>query len=192
MEIKISDMIAQNMELKEGDAEVLDALIPVKEFAKGTILLRAGEIAKESYFVIKGCVRSYHLVDGEDRTTAFFVEEDAVSSLLSYTNQTPADHFFSCVEDSVLAVLNYHKEKILYEKYPEMESMCRLHIEQEYGKQQQILSDYLTKNPEERYLLLMKTNPELVNRVPQYILATYLGVQPESLSRIRKRIAQAG
>jgi len=189
MEYKTSTLIAENMSLSEDEAQLIDELIPVKEFSKGTILLEEGRIAKDCYFTIKGCVRSYYLVDGEERTTSFFVEEEAITSLTSYVQRKPANHYFSCVEDSVLAVLNYDKEKELYKSFPQLETLCRLSIEQEYGKQQEILANYLTKNPEERYLLLMKTKPELLQRVPQYHLASYLGVQPESLSRIRKRIA---
>lgn len=190
MDIKISAMIAQNMALDESEYGLIDELIPVKAFPKGTILLQAGAVAHDAYFVIKGCVRSYQEVDGVDNTTAFFIEGDAVASLLSYNQQVPANHYLACVEDSQLAVLNYEKEQVLYKRFPELESLCRQHIELEYGKQQEVFSNYLTKSPEERYLLLMETQPELLHRVPQYILATYLGVKPESLSRIRKRIAQ--
>jgi CRP-like cAMP-binding protein len=190
MELKISALIANEMNLSSEEIEVVDALIPVKEFKKGHILLQDGNIAKECYFTIKGCVRSYQITGGEEKTTQFFVEGDPIASLLSYLNKTPANHFLECIEDSILAVLSFENEKILYNKYPKFEALCRYSIEQEFGKQQEILKNYLTKNPEERYLILQETRPELLQRVPQYYLATYLGVQPESLSRIRKRIAK--
>lgn len=189
-EIAISDLIGQNMPLSIEESALLDKLIPIVHFPKGTILLEEGKISKDSYFAIKGCVRSYRIIEGEEKTTAFFVENDSIASLRSYNQQVPANHFLACVEDSVLAVLNYHKEKELYKRFPKLESLCRESLEAEYAQQQEVLANYLTKNPEERYLMLMKTKPELLNRVPQYLLASYLGVQPESLSRIRKRIAK--
>jgi len=189
MQNEIVNLISRYISLNEEETGAIAECIPIKSFSKGTILLKAGEISTDSYFVIKGCVRSYFIINDEERTTAFYIEEDAVASLTSYTKQTPAKHFLSCVEDSTLAVLNYEKEKELYERVPKFESLCRISMEQDFGKQQQELADFITSSPEERYLNLLETRPELLNRVPQYHLASYLGVKPESLSRIRKRVA---
>jgi CRP-like cAMP-binding protein len=190
MELKISDLIAKEMFLTPEEIEAVDTLIPIKEFKKGRLLLEEGSIAKECYFNIKGCVRSYQILNGEEKTTQFFIEGDPIASLLSYLNKTPANHYFECIEDCTLAVLSFDNEQRLYKQYPKFEALCRNSIEQEFGKQQEVLQNYLTRNPEERYLMLQETRPELLQRVPQYHLATFLGVQPESLSRIRKRIAQ--
>jgi CRP-like cAMP-binding protein len=192
MDLRISEMIAPHMPLSQEEAGLVDECIPIKEFKAGEVLLKEGQIARYCYFVIQGCVRSYHIVNGEERTTGFYVEEESIAPLASYLGQVPAHHFLACVEDSVLAVLHYDRERELYQKLPKMESLCRTSIEEEYGKQQALLQDYLTKNPEERYLMLQKNRPELLQRIPQYHLATFLGVQPESLSRIRKRIARKG
>ncbi|GAP43128.1 protein containing cAMP-binding domain of CRP [Lentimicrobium saccharophilum] len=190
MELKISDLIAKEMFLTPEEIEAVDTLIPIKEFKKGRLLLEEGSIAKECYFNIKGCVRSYQILNGEEKTTQFFIEGDSIASLLSYLNKTPANHYFECIEDYTLAVLSFDNEQKLYKQHPKFEALCRNSIEQEFGKQQEVLQNYLTRNPEERYLMLQETRPELLQRVPQYHLATFLGVQPESLSRIRKRIAQ--
>jgi CRP-like cAMP-binding protein len=190
MEIKISEMMAREMPLTPEEAKFVDEMIPIQSFQKGEILLEEGQIARDCYFTIEGCVRSYQLIDGDERTTHFYVEGDPIASMTSYLNKTPANHYLACVEDSVLAVLHYDNELKLYKKLPRLEALCRTNIEQEFGKQQEILQHYLTKNPEERYLMLLKTRPELLQRIPQYHLASFLGVQPESLSRIRKRIAQ--
>lgn len=178
------------MPISDQEALALAECIPVKEYPKGTILLRAGQVARDSYFNIKGLVRRYYLADGEEKTTSFFTEEQAISSLNSYLHKIPSDHFLSCVEDCTLAVLNYDKEIELYKRVPKFESLCRVSMEEEFGKQQAALAAFITKSPEERYLHLLQTQPELIHRVPQYHLATYLGVKPESLSRIRKRVAQ--
>ncbi len=189
MEIRVSDMMAEEIQLSDAERVTVDQLIPIKKYNKGQVLLQAGEVAKACYFNIKGCVRSYQIKDGEERTTQFYVEGEPIASLLSYLNKTPATHYLECVEESTLAVLYYENEQELYSIHPKFESLCRTSIEQEFGKQQEILQNYLTKNPEERYLMLQETRPDLLHRVPQYHLATFLGVQPESLSRIRKRIA---
>ncbi len=190
MEYKISQMVQQEISLGPEEMDLVDELIPVKAFKAGTVLLEEGKVARDCYFTIEGCIRSYQVVKGDERTTDFFVEGEPVASLASYLAQTPANHYLACVEDSVLAVLNYDKEKELYRRIPAMESLCRVSIEKEFAKQQGLLQNYLTKNPEERYKMLQQTRPELLQRVPQYHLASFLGVQPESLSRIRKRIAK--
>lgn len=177
------------MPLTTEEKAAVDRLIPIKKYKKGHILLKEGNVSKECFFNINGCVRSYQIKDGEERTTQFFVEGEPIASLLSYLNKTPANHYFECVEDTTVAVLSYANEQELYQSHPKFEALCRASIEQEFGKQQEILQNYLTKNPEERYLMLQETRPDLLQRVPQYHLATFLGVQPESLSRIRKRIA---
>lgn len=188
MEIKSSTLF--EIPLTEAEAKIVDELIPVRTFRKGTLLLKERQIATEAYHIIKGCIRLYYLTDGEERTTAFFTEDQSVASMTSYVNQVPADHYLECVEDCTLTVLNYHKEKELIQKFPKFESLCRVSMEQNYGESQSLLANYITKSPEARYLHLLETRPDLLNRVPQYHLASYLGVKPESLSRIRKRLAQ--
>jgi CRP-like cAMP-binding protein len=187
---KMSAMMAENLPMSEEEKQAIDECIPIKNFEKGTILLREGQVAKDSYFNLKGCVRHYYIIDGEEKTTAFYTEGESIASLSSYVNKTPANHYLECVEDCTLAVLNYDKERELYGRVKGFESLCRASVEEDLGKQQQLLAAYITKSPEDRYLDLLKNRPELLQRVPQYHLASYLGVKPESLSRIRKRIAE--
>ncbi|MBR9860973.1 Crp/Fnr family transcriptional regulator [bacterium] len=188
----MSEMISQEMEVSPEEATFLDACIPIKNFKKGDILLREGQVANNCYFTIQGCVRQYYLSDGDEHTTAFFIEEQSIASMTSYLNRTPASHFLECVEDCTLAVLNFDKEKELYDRYPKYESLCRMSMEEDFGKQQERMAKFITSSPEKRYLDLLEYQPGLMNRVPQYVLASYLGVKPESLSRIRKRVAQKG
>lgn len=180
------------MDLNEEETRAIIECIPVKEYKKGHILLREGQISTESYFNIKGCVRMYYIMDGDERTTFFYTEDEAIASLNSYLNKVPANHYLECVEDCTLAVLSFEKEKELYQRFPKFESLCRMSMEEDFGKQQEILAKYITTSPEDRYLDLLKNRPELLQRVPQYHLASYLGVKPESLSRIRKRVSLKG
>lgn len=189
MENEISRLISRFLTLNEEETKAIIECIPIKTFPKGTLLLREGQISRESYFNIEGCVRKYYLVDGEEKTTEFYIEEESIASLQSYTNKVPANHYFECVEDCKLAVLGYEKEQELFKRVPKFESLCRVSVEEDFGKQQEALAKFITSSPEERYLNLLENRPGLLQRVPQYHLASYLGVKPESLSRIRKRIA---
>lgn len=163
--------------------------IPVRNVPKGTILLRADEVSGECYFVLKGCVRQYYVVDGAEKTTAFFTEAQAVVSVASYSSQLPASHYLSCTEDCILIVGDFNQEKTMYAEFPKLEVITRGMMEQDYGKAQETLAAFIISSPEDRYLDLQQTRPDLLQRVPQHQLASYLGVTPESLSRIRKRIA---
>ena len=189
MESDIVRLISRFLTLNEEESRAFTECIPIKSFAKGTILLREGQTSRDSYFVIEGCVRKYYIIDGEERTTEFYVEDESVASLQSYKNKTPANHYFECVEDSKLAVLSYEKEQELYKRVPKYETLCRMSMEEDFGLQQEVLAKFIISSPEERYKSLLETRPDLIQRIPQYHLASYLGVKPESLSRIRKRIA---
>ncbi|TJY35978.1 Crp/Fnr family transcriptional regulator [Pontimicrobium aquaticum] len=189
MENEIVTLISRYLELTSEETFAFAECIPIKTFKKGDILLREGQVSRDSYFVIKGCIRKYYIIDGEERTTEFYVEDESVASLQSYKNRTPANHYFECVEDCRLAVLNYDKEQELFKRVPKYEALCRMSMENDFGEQQEALAKFITSSPEERYKNLLETRPDLLQRVPQYHLASYLGVKPESLSRIRKRIA---
>lgn len=189
MENEIVKLISRYLELTNEEASAFAECIPIKSFKKGDLLLREGQVSRDSYFVIEGCVRKYYIIDGEERTTEFYVEDESVASLQSYKNKTPANHYFECVEDCKLAVLNYDKEQELFKRVPKYEALCRMSMESDFGEQQEALAKFITSSPEERYKNLLEIRPDLLQRVPQYHLASYLGVKPESLSRIRKRIA---
>jgi len=160
----------------------------VKEFKKGAVILKEGVICKECFSVIKGCFREYILKDGEEKTTAFFTEGDPIASFTSATSNKPSKHYLECTEDSVLTVSNQDLEKKMIQKIPRLESIIRLEVEKNAGKEHDNLTTFITSSPEERYLHLQKNRPDLFNRIPQHQIASYLGIKPESLSRIRKRL----
>jgi CRP-like cAMP-binding protein len=173
------------------EAELADiaANLTVHTYEKGTVLLREGEISTKCYFVLKGCVRQYFLVDGEEKTTAFFTEEQSVVSFTSYSQQVPCNHYFACVEETTAMVGDPRNEAEMYERFPKLATLTREMMEQDFGKTQEEFAMFVTSSPEERYRHLLARRPELLQRVPQHQIASYLGVTPESLSRIRKRIS---
>lgn len=175
--------------LNEREVKDIAENIVVQTFKKGAILLNEGEIASKCYFILQGCVRQYQLTDGEEKTTAFFTEEQAVVSFSSYSQQIPATHYWSCEEDTTAIVGYLDKEQEMYQKFPKLTEITRAMMEQDFGKTQQAFATFIASSPEERYRLLLKNRPDLLQRVPLHQIASYLGVKPESLSRIRKRIS---
>ena len=162
----------------------------VKEFKKGTLLLKEGQIAKSCYSVLKGCIREYYIIEGDEKTTAFFTEGHAVTSFTSYINQTPSNHYLICVEDTTLTVSNQNLEKEMCDRLPRLESIIRIEVEKNTGKAQDDFAEFRISSPEQRYLNLIETRPDLINRIAQHQIASYIGVTPESLSRLRKRMAK--
>lgn len=176
------------MPLSQEEIEAIVETMTIKEYKKGTILLREGQVSTEVYFVLEGCVRQYFLVDGEEKTNNFFTEEQWVISMNSFGQNIPSNHYMDCCLDCSLVVGNREKEEALYKKFPKFETVSRRVMEKVFAEQQEILSTFTTDSPEQRYLKLLKSRPDLFQKIPQYQIASYIGVKPESLSRIRKRI----
>ena len=173
--------------LSDEEARAIADDMQVRRYSKGTLLLREGQVCTECYFVMEGCLRQYYLSDGLEITTRFFTEEDWMVSP-GFIQKTPVNHYFECLEDCTLVVGTADKENALYRRFPRFESLSRNVLEKALAEQQELWAAYVTDTPEKRYLRLLKNLPDLLQRVPQYLLAGYIGVKPESLSRIRKRI----
>ena len=183
------DFISKYISLTEDEKNAIDSLDLFRLVKKGTTLVKEGQKSQESYFVLKGCVRVFYVKAGEEKTTAFYTEMDALTPHCA-RNKTPSDYFISCVEDSILLVSNSDMEAEVNGKFPKFEIMCRMLSEELLAKQRIDFDEFKTSSPEERYLNLLERRPDLVQRVPQHQLASYLGIKPQSLSRLRARIVE--
>lgn len=150
--------------------------------------MKEGQQSVDTYFILEGCIREYILTDGEEKTTNFFTEEQWVISLSNFGTQTPSTHNLVCVEDTIVSVGNERQAQEMFKRFPRFETISRAIVEADFAEQKKLLTSFLTDSPEQRYLKLLESRPELFQRIPQYQLASYIGVKPESLSRIRKRI----
>ena len=189
MNEKLLKYFQRIMPLTEEEARAITETMTIRQYSKGTVLLKEGQVSTEAYFVLEGCVRQFYLVDGEEKTANFFTEEQWVISMNSFSQNQPSNHFLDCCIDSTLVVGNRDKEESLYRRFPKFETVSRKVMEKVFAEQQEIMSSYTTDTAEQRYLKLLKARPDLFQKIPQYQIASYVGVKPESLSRIRKRIA---
>lgn len=174
--------------LTSREIKELADLMTVKEIKKNTTIVKQGQICNLCYFVLKGCLRQYVVLEGVEKTTAFYTEVEAVNFFTSFTTKTASESYLIALEDSILLVGNPESEADMYKSFPKLEQVVRRMMEQDFGKTQDSFARFITSTPEERYLNLLKDRPQLAQRVPQHQLASYLGITPESLSRIRKRI----
>ncbi|WP_412476260.1 Crp/Fnr family transcriptional regulator [Flavobacterium sp. TBRC 19031] len=181
------DFISKYITLTDDEKDAIVSLDIFRSVKKGTTLLKEGQKSKESYFVLKGCIRVYYILDSEEKTTAFYTEMEALTPP-SVVNKTPSDYYVSCVEDTILLVSNTDMEAEVNSKFPKFEIMCRKLSEELLAKQRIDFDQFKTSSPEQRYLNLLQTRPDLIQRVPQHQLASYLGIMPQSLSRLRARI----
>lgn len=179
--------ISRYVSLTEDEKNAIVSLDIFRSVKKGTTLLKEGQHSKDLYFVLKGCIRTYYIIDGEEKTTAFYTEMDALTPHCAISN-APSDYFISAIEDSIISV--GEMEVNIFEKFPKFETLCRILSEELLAKQQINFDEFKTSSPEQRYLNLLQKRPDLVQRVPQHQLASFLGIKPQSLSRLRARILE--
>ncbi|OED36967.1 hypothetical protein AB832_05395 [Flavobacteriaceae bacterium (ex Bugula neritina AB1)] len=174
--------------LSEPEKAYLIKNVPVKTIEKNQLLLSEGEISTEFYFILGGAIRLYYLTGIEEKTAFFYFEHMFVSSYESFTKQLPSKHNLQAIERCTIAVISFETAYELLESYPKFEFLARVMMEAELIVCQEIISSFVTLSAEKRYLKLLETNSPLLQRIPQYQLATFLGITPETLSRIRKRV----
>lgn len=189
MEAILFDFLSKYVTLSEDEKDAIISLNIFHSLKKGTILLKAGQKSKDSYFVLRGCIRTYYVIDSEEKTTAFYTEMEALTPPCVVT-KTPSDYYVSCVEDTILTVSSSDMELEMNTKFPKFETLCRMMAEHLLAKQQTNFDTFKTSSPEQRYLNLLQSRPDLIQRVPQHQLASFLGIKPESLSRLRARILE--
>ncbi len=175
--------------LSEEEQNILRNGTEISEIKKGTILLKEGDTPKDNYFVIKGCIRQYYLKDGEENTSNFFTEEEWILPFTSVENDGKSSFFLECLEDSHALIANDESGNEFLDKFPEFLKISQRILEKEIIRQQSEIAKFINQTPEQRYTNLQKNRQDLLSRVPQYQIASYIGVKPESLSRIRKRLA---
>lgn len=179
--LKITNLTAEEI-------QVLAESMTVKNFKKGDYLLKEGQLNRDTYFLLEGLVREFRIMEGNDVTTNFFTEEQWIISLEGFDAGKPSRYNLVCMENTVLVVGNEQKAQELFKKFPHFETVSRRIMETVFEERQHLMVSYITHNSEQRYLNLLKTRPDIFQRVPQYDIATYIGVKPESLSRIRRKL----
>lgn len=171
------------------DFEIIEAALSPKFLRKKKILLAEGEICRQVAFVNSGCLRSYSVdANGNEHVVQLAMPNHWVADLYSFLNQTPSTLYIDAIDDSEILLLPHNKMEDLYKQVPCLERYFRILFQNAYLNTQQRLNSALSIGAEERYKNLMTEHPEILQKVPLGYIASYLGITPESLSRIRKKI----
>ena len=169
--------------------QVMDRFV-LKKFRRKTNILEAGTIAKEVYFISKGCLRLYYEHEGNDISAFFFTEGMFAGAYDSFISREASRHFVETLEDSELYSIGYNDLQYLFINIPKTNEFVRKILEERFVTLHNLFTAQLLDSPETRYAHLLKQRPDLINRIPQHHIATFLGVTPVSLSRIRNRNAK--
>lgn len=177
--------------MEESDWEILKNKLSYQELKKGELLVKSGAICRQVSFINKGMVRMFYVIDGKEITGGFIPENQYISEYESFLLQQPALGNIEAIEDCEFLNLSYDGVQELYQTSPSFLQFGRKIAEFLYIMMAQQISKMMLTSPEERYLQLIANNPPYLQRVPQYMIASLLGITPEHLSRIRKKLASA-
>jgi CRP-like cAMP-binding protein len=176
--------------LTEKDKEFLKTVFIPKKLRKRQYLLQEGELCRHLAFVNKGCLRSYTTdQEGKEHIVQFAIEDWWIGDMFSYLTGEPSDTNIDAVEDSELLLLDRKVRDSIFTNIPAFEKFMRLTLENNYIAMHRRINNLMSKTAEEKYLHFVKTYPQIVQRVPQHMVASYLGTTPETLSRIRKQLS---
>ncbi len=182
--------ISQFLTFTEDEWQLHQALLSRRFLKKGEFILRSGEVCNHVTFINKGHFRSYNIVAGDEITFNFAFEGNYVTDYTSFVSRRPSEDYIVAMDDAEILQMKYEDLQAAYEKSPVWQKFGRLMAEFVLIHISQRNKSLLFNSPEERYLNLMKERPKVFERVPQQYIASYLGIKPESLSRIRKRLTE--
>jgi len=180
--------VAKFVQFNENEANAFRAILKEKKLKRKEHLLKEGQVCNYAAFIKQGCLRYYYIVNGEVSTGQFFFENGWYADYESFLSDEPSNQNIEAIEDCTLYLLYRRDLETLYQTYPVFEKFGRLMAERAViGLKKK--NEFLTlQSFEERYLQLIKDRPKVVERVSLKYIASYLGMKPESLSRIRKRL----
>jgi CRP/FNR family transcriptional regulator, anaerobic regulatory protein len=188
MTTKIIQSIKSIASLNEIEEKAFLNILDVQIFKKKAFLLQEGKICTKITFVNSGCMRLFYNIEGAENTIQFFFGDSWYTDYASFLTGQPTIENMQALEET--EVVQFEKDDLykLYDSMPIFEKVGRIFAENAYLSISKLNQMKTNEEPEERYINLLKTRPEIVKHIPQHYIASYLGIKPETLSRIRKRI----
>ncbi|HKZ37864.1 MAG TPA: Crp/Fnr family transcriptional regulator [Chryseolinea sp.] len=183
--------VAKHITLTEKEKTYFISLLQYQTLKRKDFLLKEGEVSKYSTFVLDGALKGYTVdKEGNEHILSFALKDWWIADMYSYISQKPGTLNIEAVADSEVAMLSKENQEILFAKVPKFERFFRILVENSLVANQQRLIDNLSATAEDRYLHFIKKYPLIPSCVPQHNIASYLGITPEFLSKIRARLAK--
>jgi len=180
------DYISRYIALTPEEEEIIASKFKARKYLKGQYVVQNGDICRSESFVLSGCLKTFYIGDdGQEHIVMFAVENWWTADLGSFLSQTPADYNVQCLANCVLAQVGYEDLQQLYLQVPKLERFFRIIVQKAFVAAQKRVINNLSLTAKERYLKFREEYPELEQRVPQYMIASYLGITKEFLSKIR-------
>ena len=184
------DYINRVISLSPEEEEILISKIATRKYLKGQYLLQQGDICKFSGFIISGCTKTFFIDDeGQEHVIMFSIEDWWASDMGSFISQKPADFNVQCLENTEIIQLSWSNQDELLQEVPKLERFFRIIVERAFVSSQKRIVRNLSLNAKQRYLYFISQYPQLEQRIPQYLIASYLGITKEFLSKIKKELA---
>lgn len=185
----LAKYILKKVKMSEEELTLILSYFKPRTVKKKEILLREGGLSNKMYFVVKGCLRIYFIKDvGSQVTRRIIFENDSSASMVSFITQNPSNEYIEAVMDSELLYMNRKDFYHLVESLPVWEKFYRHQLEYAYVVNTNRLMSFITNDATERYLLLLKENPEIIKRLPNRLVANYLNITQEGLSRLKSKL----
>jgi len=190
MELKpFFDYIAKFIPLTAEEQSLMESKVKVRKYLKGQFVVQNGDTCKYESFVISGCLKTFYIDnDGQEHIVMFAVENWWTADLGSFISQAPAHFNVQCLENSVLVQIRFEDLQQLYLDIPKLERFFRIIIEKAFVSSQKRIINNFSLPAKERYLKFREEFPQIEQRVPQYMIASYLGITKEFLSKIRNQL----
>ncbi|VXB12874.1 conserved hypothetical protein [Flavobacterium sp. 9AF] len=185
----ILDNISKIISLSDKEKDFILSKIEIRQYKSKTILHQAGNIARHSYFVNSGLLRSFTINDQiVEHVLHFACEGWWIGDMYSLLSQKPGNLFIEVLEDAEVVLLSKENQEILYHEIPKLERFFRILIENSLVAHQERLMDNLSLSAEERFEKFCTKYPTLIQKIPQKQIASYIGVTPEFFSKMKSKL----
>lgn len=174
--------------IKDLYQESFEDILIKKKYSLKTVLLNAGVTSQKMFFIETGALRMFYLVDGKEITFRFFFENEAVASIESFLDQKPSQFTLETLENTTVYEISRTNLENIFTENPKLKEEFQFSALKRFIGFSEDLLSFIKDSPEQRYISLIENHPEIIQRVPQYYIASYLGITPVSLSRLRKRL----